>query len=229
MKFKVIIVEPKYQINLGYIARTCRNFGINRLFIVKPRAKIGKKAIMFSKHASDLLVNAKIYRSVESAISDCDVVVGTTGLWSRGNSNFKKIYAVKDVARNLSRISGSKTAAILIGRDDTGLNKNEIALCDMLAYIPTNPEYPVLNISHALGIILFVLLSENLNPQSQLESRRSEMELRKERKYLFKVFEALIKKKRIKNKNAVRNVFRQMVHSSQPTRQEVHALITALK
>ena len=53
MRFKIIIVEPKYQINIGYIARVSMNFGIGKLYFVKPRAKLtGSKAIMFSKHAS---------------------------------------------------------------------------------------------------------------------------------------------------------------------------------
>ena len=55
MKFKIIIVQPRYQINLGYIARVSKNFGIKQLFFVKPRTKIGHRAIMFSKHARDLL------------------------------------------------------------------------------------------------------------------------------------------------------------------------------
>jgi len=49
---RLVIVSPKYQMNVGYIARIAKNFGIEKLHIVKPRANIvGKKAIMFSKHA----------------------------------------------------------------------------------------------------------------------------------------------------------------------------------
>ena len=56
---KLVIVSPKYQMNIGYIARIAKNFGIEKLHIVKPRANInGKKAIMFSKHAHELLENA---------------------------------------------------------------------------------------------------------------------------------------------------------------------------
>ena len=78
MEFKIIIVEPRYQINLGYIARVSKNFGVRKLFLVKPRVKIGQRAIMFSKHAKNLLLDAKIYGDFDSAIKDCDALIGTT-------------------------------------------------------------------------------------------------------------------------------------------------------
>jgi rRNA methylase len=41
---RLVIVSPKYQMNVGYIARIAKNFGIEKLHIVKPRANIvGKK------------------------------------------------------------------------------------------------------------------------------------------------------------------------------------------
>ena len=83
MRFKIIIVEPRYQINLGYMARVSKNFGVERLFLVNPRTKIGGRAIMFSKHAKDLLLNAKVYKSLEQAIIGCDIVIGTTGIWRK--------------------------------------------------------------------------------------------------------------------------------------------------
>ena len=101
MKFKIIIVQPRYQINLGYIARVSKNFGIRRLFLVKPRTRIGQRAIMFSKHARDLLENAKIYPDLQSAISDCDVVVGTTGIWRKAKVSFKRIYLIEEMAKRI--------------------------------------------------------------------------------------------------------------------------------
>lgn len=227
MRFKIIIVEPRYQINLGYIARVSKNFGIKRLFIVRPRTKIGQRAIMFAKHARELLTEARIYGDLESAISDCDVVVGTTGIWRKARPSFRRIYLVDEMARRLSRIKGDKKVAILIGRDDIGLTKDEISRCDMVAYIGTNPEYPILNISHALGIILYLLSSKGFKPvYGDISSRKTD---RKEWDYLFKLFDKLTEKKRIRNKKAVRSIFRRLVYISQPNMQEIHALITALK
>lgn len=227
MKFKVIIVEPRYQINLGYIARVSKNFGVTRLYLVRPRTKISARAIMFSKHARDLLENARIYKDLDSAIADCDVVVGTTGIWRKAKISFKRIYLIDEVVKRLSRMKGTKSVAILIGRDDIGLTKDEIEKCDMIAYIGTNPQYPVLNISHALGIILYMLNQKNFRPMyDDMSNSKAD---RKEMEYLFKVFDKIAEKKNIRNRKAVKSIFRRLVYTSQPNRQEIHALITALK
>jgi len=228
LRFKIILVEPRYQINLGYIARISSNFGVRRLFIVNPRTKVtGRRAIMFSKHASGLLRNARRYKTLDSAISGCDVVVGTTGLRSKAGTSFKKIYLMEDAVKRLSAMGEGKTAAILIGRDGTGLRRDELERCDMVAYIGTDPGYPVLNISHALGIILYLLKAGGF--RSVYGNEKLDAAKKEEMDYLMKSFSLLIKKKRIRDRKAVMNVFRRLVNVSQPNRQEIHALITALK
>ena len=128
MHLKVIVVSPKYQMNVGYIARTARNFGINELSFVKPRANInGKKAVMFSKHAADLLRNAKVYKTFDSSISDCDAVMGTTGIWRNGEKINEHEYTLKEALGILSkRYSENAVMGLVVGRDDTGLNREEV-------------------------------------------------------------------------------------------------------
>ena len=89
-------------------------------------------------------------------------------------------------------------------------------------------EYPVLNISHALGIILYVLTQKGFRSVYKEQSSQQDAD-KKETQFLFKAFAKLIEGKRIRNKKAVRNTFRRLVYLSQPNRQEIHALITALK
>ena len=228
MHFKIIIVEPKYQINIGYIARVSMNFGIGKLYFVKPRAKLmGSKAIMFSKHASHLLQNAKVYNSIEEATRECSLVIGTTGIWEKANRTFKRIALLQDSAAKLKKIDERAVVGVLIGRDDTGLSAEEIEGCDMVMYIGTSKKYPVLNISHALALILYEFTKQDFIPlYRDISNRKVE---KKELEYLFRIFDNSIQKKRIRNKKAVSAVFRRMVRASQPSGTEVHALITALK
>ena len=46
---------------------------------------------------------------------------------------------------------------MLFGREGTGLTQEEIAKCDLLVSIPADKRYPILNLSHALAIILYRL------------------------------------------------------------------------
>ncbi len=222
-------MEPKYQVNLGYAARTARNFGVDRLYVVNPRASLrGKTARMYAKHAYMMLERAKTYRSLGEATKDCDLLVGTTGIRNKAKANFRRIYFAEDMVKRVARLGAIGTVGLLIGRDDIGLKSNEIERCDMMAYIETDPGYPVLNISHALAIFLYLLRRAGLRLQNE-EGLRGEEAGAEEMHTLLKLFERMIANKKMRNRKAVLGVFRRMLRNAQPSRQELHALITALK
>ena len=229
MKLKLIIVDPKYQLNLGYIARVSKNFGIEKLFIVSPRANPkGNKAIMYSKHASELLKNAKIYKNFDDAIKDCDMVVGTTGVWRKAKATFNRVFLLDDAVSKIKKSSKKNSViGLVIGRDDIGLKPEELRKCDMIAYIGTNDDYPVLNMSHALAIMLYAMKSNDFKSLDNELPRENPG--KKEMAYLFEVFDTITEKSSVRDKKAVRDIFRRIIYTSQPSRQEVHALITALK
>ena len=228
MQIKLILVEPKYQINLGSIARVAKNFGIDRLNIVKPRVNItGHRAIMFSKHARSYLEDAKIYRSFEDSIRDCDIVVGTTGIWRKGKANFGNIYLAQDVFARISRVKKNITVGLVIGRDDIGLLPGELEKCDFIAYIGSNPEYPILNISHSIAILLYLFTNGKF--ANMYAGKFGHLVDERETKTLFKLFDRHITGKNIRDKKAISRVFRRIIRISQPKKEEVHALISALK
>ena len=85
-EFKIIFVQPEYQLNLGYCARVLANFGYSEMNVVKPKVKIGKTAVMYSKHGRHLIEGVKVYSSIEEAVEGCDFVVGTSGVLHRGEA-----------------------------------------------------------------------------------------------------------------------------------------------
>jgi TrmH family RNA methyltransferase len=231
MRVKVVIVEPKYQINLGYIARTAMNFGVRKLYVVSPRTSLrGKGARMYAKHAYPLLEGAKTYRSFEAATRDCDLLLGTSGIWRKGSPGRGKVCFAEDAVAKLGKMRKDGTIGLLIGRDDIGLTKEEIDRCDLLAYIPTDPAYPVLNISHAMAIMLYLMEREGLRNLSNEVASKEEALDRRELAKLFEVFDALVaKRKHIRDKKAVSGAFRRLIRMARPDRRELHAIITALK
>ncbi len=226
---KLVIEGQKYQTNVGYIARVAKNFGIRRLFFAMPRANItGKKAITYSKHAVDLLESASVYSSLDEAVKDCDIVVGTTGLWRKANAEYKNAMLLDSAVSLISKSCSRRrcNVALVIGRDDIGMKKEELDKCDIIAYIPASPEYPVLNVSHALAIMLYEFSKAGFSSAYEQEKPKAE---KKELELLFSEFEKLIAGKKIRNKKVVERVFKKIVLQSNPSRKEVHALITALK
>ena len=216
------MVEPLYQINLGYAARAMKNFGITKMNIVAPRCRhTGKDAIKYSKHAAQILKSARLYKSIDAATSDCDIVIGTTGIWHKSNGAFFNVY---DIERAKSFVRKGKRVALLIGRDDTGLTKAELKGCDLTIFIPTDKEYTVLNVSHALAIILYELTKEkeNQGPSWQYADKRSV-------EGIVALFGSMIENnKNIRDKSAVISAFTHVIKRSSPTRKELNALSIAL-
>src|SRR2546422_737790 len=75
----VVLVEPKYEGNVGAVARAMKNFGVTNLRLVNP-CKIGEEARKRAMHSVSILEAAKRYRSYARAISGMDLVVGTSGV-----------------------------------------------------------------------------------------------------------------------------------------------------
>ena len=226
MKLKLMIISPKYQMNIGYICRVAKNFGIKQLHVINPRANLnGNKAVMYSKHGVGLLRNAKVYKSLEDATRGCSMILATSGIWREVPS--PQGYTLKK-AISLIKKEYPKNAVIglIIGRDDTGLRKEELEKCDMLLHIPSNRDYPILNISHALAIMLYEFTGEGFDSYRTMPSEKP---LDEELKVLMKVFERNMHGKKIRNRAAARNSFSKMIRKSNLNRSELHAVITALK
>ncbi len=220
---KVIAVEPKYQINLGYMARALMNFGISEFYLVNPRCNYrGAEARKYSKHAWPLLEGASVCGSVKSAIAGCDIVVGTTGIWHKSKESLFNIYTVERVAR----LAAGRKVALLIGRDDTGLSKAELKMCDASVFIPASREYPILNVSHALAVLLY-----------EFKRHEGDAERRMSRLYagageiagLIRLFASAVEvNPRIRNKRTVTAAFAHVLHRAAPTHKEINAIAIAI-
>ncbi|MGC8675931.1 MAG: RNA methyltransferase [Candidatus Micrarchaeia archaeon] len=229
MRIKLIVQEPKYQINIGYIARTAKNFGVTNVCFVRPRANItGKKALMFAKHAASVLRDAKIYKSIEDATRDCGVIVGTTGIWRKAQSGNKNAMLADDAAMLLAKKPGTRIG-IILGRDDYGMKKEELEKCDMIVHVPASAEYPVLNISHALAILLYELTKADNSAGMLANVKRARAPKKAELRRLLAEFDKMISHKKIRNKKVVSRVFRKLITGANLDEKETHALITALK
>ncbi len=224
MDVEVAVMEPKYQINLGYIARVSKNFSIEKLYLINPRCdRNGRDAIKYSKHAKDLLKKARICERMEDLGGG--FIVGTTGIWHKTDGSFYNVYDLESVRRLASRAAaaGRKTI-VLLGRDDTGLSKEELRECDATVSIETSRDYPILNISHALAIILHGL---KRGKARQVYSRLYANDASKTN--MFRLFQRLVNDNpRIRDKRSVNMAFRHVVGRSMPTRKEVNALSIAL-
>jgi TrmH family RNA methyltransferase len=214
------LVEPEYQQNIGYCARVMKNFGFSNLWIVNPKVQLGDEAVMYSKHAVDVLKKAKVVKRIADATSGCSIVVGTTAIKPGGRTIVRK--AITPKALKL----GGKTA-ILIGREGNGLSPEELEGCDIVVRIPTDEEYPTLNISHALAILLYEISSRMKGGQANILYEGLSTA---EQKALLKKFDSLVDaSKEIRRPKIVKLAFRRVIARGIRSQTEGRALLQVLK
>jgi len=149
---RIVLVEPQHPGNIGAVARTMANFGLNDLAMVKG-CDLADESYARSKSGRPVLENSKRYDTIEEAIADCGIAIGTSGIRPEGDKRWFR--APENVEKINDIISEREYPALLFGRENYGLYREELALCEATITIPTNPEYPILNLSHAVAIVLY--------------------------------------------------------------------------
>ena len=96
-----------------------------------------------------------LFNNIQEAIDDCNLVLATCG---RVNiSNDFTTESPDKISRWISNFNQIENLAVLFGREDRGLTNNELLFAHKVFTIETNQDYPSLNLSHAVAIILYEL------------------------------------------------------------------------
>jgi len=173
--FRVILVSPQSEGNIGAVARAMMNFGLEELHLVSPECEVGLEARRRAMHADDVLENAVIHESLEDSLEGADMVVGTSGVKTENEKKYSRITITPvEFAERIASFEG--TVALLFGQEDFGLSKEAIGRCDLLVTIPTSEKYPIMNVSHAAAVVFHELFSHGAEVWKSREA--GEMELR---------------------------------------------------
>jgi tRNA/rRNA methyltransferase len=223
-RFRVVLVSPEYELNVGSVARAMKNFGFSELFIVAPKCDpVGFDAIKYSKHARELLENAKICKSLKEAVRGCHFVVGTTGvIFRHWHQTIRSPISLNAFAKKVKAHQEGKIA-LLFGSEGVGLSEEDISACDFLVNIPTSDHYPILNLSHAVAIALYAL--------SGFEVRAYAPAGKNEKEALIRAFGMITDQfaTELRNPHKVKVAFRRMVGKSMVTDKECASILGVLR
>jgi tRNA (cytidine32/uridine32-2'-O)-methyltransferase len=154
-KIRIILVETSHAGNIGSAARAMKTMGLNDLALVAPRKFPHAKATALASNAADLLDQAVVFESLDEAIADCDLIIGTS---TRSRTIPWPLLTPREFAEKVKNEAGQlKKVAVLFGREASGLTNEELHRCHFHIQIPTNPEYSSLNIACALQVIAYEL------------------------------------------------------------------------
>ena len=202
---RVVLVGPKFEGNVGAVARCMANFDVTELYLVNP-CELGDTAFNRSKHGSQILENAVTVTSMEEAVDGCFLVIGTS-------------VPVREFAE--SARGYDEKIALVFGREDIGLLQTELNRCDVLITIPASEEYPIMNLSHSVGVVLYEMFQSEHVPKRCLPADSREKEL------MFQFFGDLLEEIGYMEarREATTVMFRRMMGRSIPTKYEYNTIM----
>ena len=77
-KIRVVLVNTSHPGNIGGAARAMKNMGLKQLVLVDPQRFPDPEANSRASGADDVLANARVVATLEEALADCVLVLGTS-------------------------------------------------------------------------------------------------------------------------------------------------------
>ena len=130
------------------------NFGVADLRLVNPYEPSFREA-RSAVGASELLARAKEFKSVEDAVDDCTLVVGTTA--ARNRELHQPLKVLAEGARLIRKRLAAGKVALVFGSEKRGLSNHDLSHCHWLLHIPTHKEHVSMNLGQAVAVCLYEL------------------------------------------------------------------------
>jgi TrmH family RNA methyltransferase len=171
---RVVLVATRNPLNMGAVARAMSNFGATHLQVVHPYVKAFREA-RSAVGAASVLRDAKECDTVEEAIADCGLVIGTTAI---GNRHIQHPLRSLDAAGALLRKRLQKErVAILFGSEKKGLSNEDLSYCHWLLHIPTRTEHQSMNLGQAAAVCFYELARGNRKIEEGAKGGAARMEM----------------------------------------------------
>jgi len=163
--FKVVLVETSHPGNIGAVARAMKNMQMDQLRLVNPKFFPHADATSRASGADDVLRNASIHTSLQSALDDCQIVLGASARdrtisWpavTARQAATKWVKPVNTLPPDQNSDLNIENIALVFGRENSGLKNHELDLCHYLLRIPCNTEYSSLNLAAAVQVVCYEL------------------------------------------------------------------------
>ena len=150
-KFGFILVKPQLGENIGACARSMKNFGFSKLFIVDPKVSFpNHKVKATSVGAYDIINKAKVFDKIKDALNPFNLVISLSA--RRRNIN-KKHISLNDFNNIIKR--KNLNIGLMFGPEASGLSNEDLSFSNYILQIPTSVKFKSLNLSHSLTLICY--------------------------------------------------------------------------
>ncbi len=221
----VVLVGTSHSGNIGSAARAMKVMGLSRLVLVDPQCEIDEQTMALAAGATDIVQNARITSSLEEAVADCRLVVGSS---ARSRTLDWPMLESRECGVRLAEEGEEYPVALVFGRERTGLTNDELQKCHYHVAIPANPEYSSLNLAMAVQTLSYEVRMAFLDKQKQHHVTKEEIyPCHKELELFFSHLEKVILDTQFISRdkpNSVMNKLRRLFNRARPEAQELNIL-----
>ena len=155
---KIVLVGTTHPGNIGAAARAMNNMRFSDLALVDPQCPVGEIAYARASGANAILDDCDTAGELSPLIKDCQLVVATS---ARRRSLAWPELTPSELAEKLLAMDDNSRAALVFGREHSGLNNDEMQSCNYMVCIPTNPEFSSLNLASAVQVLCYEIYSRS--------------------------------------------------------------------
>ena len=155
---RIVLSRPSEPRNVGATCRAMKNSGVSRLVIASPEEPDLDAARRLAVGATDVLESANLVTSLPEAVEGCSLVAGITR--RTGQRRKTASFSPRQFAEKVC--AAGAEVAVVFGNEQSGLSDDELELCHLAVSIPSSPEQPSLNLSHAVQVIAYELYLADL-------------------------------------------------------------------
>ncbi|EKF9638713.1 MULTISPECIES: tRNA (cytosine(32)/uridine(32)-2'-O)-methyltransferase TrmJ [Vibrio] len=225
-RVKVVLVGTTHSGNIGSAARAMKVMGLSQMVLVDPQCQVDAQAIALAAGASEIALNAQIYPTLEAAVADCGLVVGTS---ARSRTLEWPMLDPRECGEKLISEANQHSVAMVFGRERTGLTNEELQLCHYHVCVPANPEYSSLNLAMAVQLLSYEVRMAYLALQqsSQSSTLQEEYPRHQELERFYAHLEQVIMQTEFisaQQPGQVMNKLRRMFTRARPEAQEINIL-----
>ncbi|TBR44944.1 RNA methyltransferase [Marinomonas agarivorans] len=221
---RIVLVNTSHPGNIGATARAMKNMGLDQLYLVAPKLFPSDEATSRSSGAVDILEGAIVVNSLEEAISDCQLVIGTS---ARERHIPWPLVDPKQAAEMAH--AEQLATAFVFGREDRGLTNEELQRCHYHVHIPSVESFSSLNLGAAVQVIAYELRMHFLAQKGQTVTKKWDVPVAsvEQFEYMLEHLERVLVDTEFLDPNAPRQVmtrFRRLYQRAQLDQQEVGML-----
>lgn len=222
---KVVLVGTSHPGNIGSAARAMKVMGLTQLVLVDPQCEVDAQTLALAAGAADIAQNASIVNSLEEAVADCGLVVGSS---ARSRTLEWPMLEPRECGEKFAVEGENHPVALIFGRERTGLTNEELQTCHYHVCIPANPQYSSLNLAMAVQTLSYEVRVAHLNRLKNTQPQHQEDYPRhKELEMFYQHLEKVITDTQFiaeDKPNMVMNKLRRLFSRARPESQEINIL-----